>query len=50
MVYVSAGEFQMGCDPTHNGGYSYKSYEIPLIIVYLYAYWIDKYELTNDQH
>lgn len=29
-ILISAGEFQMGCDPTHNDGYSCNSDELPL--------------------
>jgi formylglycine-generating enzyme required for sulfatase activity len=49
MVLIPEGNFQMGCDPAHNGGYDCYTSELPLHTVYLDAYNIDKYEVTNDQ-
>ena len=55
MVPIPAGTFQMGCDPAHDGGYlcdfhGTMLHELPLHTVYLDAYRIDKYEVTNAQY
>jgi formylglycine-generating enzyme required for sulfatase activity len=50
MVLIPAGTFQMGCDKDHNGGYACYSDEVPLHTIYLDAYRIDKYEVTNAKY
>jgi formylglycine-generating enzyme required for sulfatase activity len=50
MVLVPAGNFLMGCDLDHNGGFDCQSDEVPLHIIYLDGYQIDIYEVTNAQY
>lgn len=50
MVFIPAGEFQMGCDSAHNGGFDCEDDALPLHPVYLDDYYIDKYEVTNKKY
>jgi formylglycine-generating enzyme required for sulfatase activity len=50
MVSIPAGNFQMGCDSTNNGGWSCGSDELPLHAIYLNVFNIDKYEVTNAKY
>lgn len=49
MVYVPAGEFQMGCDP-NNSGYECFGEESPLHPVWLDAFYLDKHQITNGEY
>jgi formylglycine-generating enzyme required for sulfatase activity len=50
MVLIPAGEFTMGCDPTYNLDLPCYESEVPTHTVYLDAYLIDRYEITNSQY
>jgi formylglycine-generating enzyme required for sulfatase activity len=40
----------MGCHPDHNDGYPCQSEELPLHPVYLDAYYIDNFPVTNGHY
>jgi formylglycine-generating enzyme required for sulfatase activity len=58
MVLVPAGEFTLGCDTAQPGGdaadpgvrYACRGWEQPLRTIWLDAYAIDKYEVTNGEY
>ncbi len=49
-VYIEAGTFQMGCFDKHNAGVACPADELPLHPVYLDAYAIGMYEVTNAEY
>ena len=50
MVYIPASEFQMGCDPNHNGLFICLSHMLPQHNIFLDSYYIDQTEVTNAQY
>lgn len=49
MVYIPPGEFLMGCDNIDSSDYCVQA-ELPIHVVYLDGYYIDKYEVTNYRY
>jgi len=49
-VFIPQGEFQMGCDPLHNGNFSCPADELPIHNVVLGDFYIDRYEVTNADY
>ncbi len=49
-ILIPGGEFHMGCDAQQNGGFACQPQELPLHLVYLDSYIIDKYEVTNARY
>ncbi len=49
-IFIPEGNFKMGCDKDHNAGMKCFTEELPLHTVYLDAYYMDKYEVTNIQY
>ena len=54
-ILIPAGNFQRGCDssnPVENGctTYAWQAHELPLRTIYLDAFYIDKYEVTNARY
>lgn len=51
LVTIPAGEFQMGCDVSNAGpGLSCSHEDMPLHTVWLDAYAIDRFEVTNQEY
>jgi len=49
-IQIPAGEFFFGCDAEHNGGFECLPDELPVQVLYLDAFNIDKFEVTNAQY
>lgn len=50
IILIPEGEFAMGCDIHQNAGFDCGFDELPLHSVYISAYFIDRYEVTNGQY
>jgi formylglycine-generating enzyme required for sulfatase activity len=51
MIFIPAGEFEMGgCHPNYSNQYACRSHMLPLHTVYLDAYYIDIFEVSNSQY